>query len=153
MKLPCMWPLLLLFPLLGCLSTPDKTRQVWKSVDCKNQYQIEIYKNKSAIDTIRFSGRYYVDEKNYLDVEGTGNEILTPDSSIRFLVNYSSIKQHFSDPDKMSGRDMEAFYQVSLPYNLHCMRINDSTMKVMMTAKAALSNFEECFYKQQAAKK
>ncbi|MFT3677481.1 MAG: hypothetical protein QM781_16410 [Chitinophagaceae bacterium] len=148
-----MWPLLLILPLLSCLNIGDKARQVWKSVDCKNQYQIEIYKNKSAIDTIRLRGRYYIDEKNYLDIEGAGNNIQTSDSSIKFLVVYNSIKQHFSEPDKMSGRDMEAFYQVALPYNLHCIRMNDSTMRVVMTSKAALSGFEECFYRQQAAKK
>lgn len=145
--------LLLLFPFLCCLSMPNKTIQIWKSVDCKNQYQLEIYKNKSAIDTIRLKGRYYIDEKNYLEIEGTGSSIQTSDSSIRFLVLYKRIKQHFDEPDKMKGHDMDAFYKVTLPYNFHCNGISDSTMRVMMTSKAGLSTFEECVYKRQSPKK
>lgn len=141
------------FPLLCCLNSPDGNRQIWKSVDCKNQYQLEIYKNKSAIDTIRLKGRYYIDEKNYLEIEGTGSSIQTSDSSIRFLVLYKRIKQHFAEPDKMKGRDMEAFYRAALPYNFHSNRMNDSTMRVTMTSKAGLSSFEECVYKQQVPQK
>lgn len=145
--------LFFLFPLLCCLNGPDRNGQVWKSADCKNQYQLDIYKNKSAIDTIQLKGRYYIDEKNYLEIEGTGSSIQASDSSLRFLVLYSRIRQHFAEPGKMKGRDMDAFYQTALPYNFHCNRMNDSTMRVVMTSKAALSGFEECFYRQQAAKK
>lgn len=99
------------------------------------------------------SGKYYIDKKNYLNIEGIGNNILVSGSSIEFLITYDNIKQHFSDPGKMKDGDMAAFYKGSMPYNLHCTKINDATRKVVIAPKTSLSNFEECVYKKWVVKK